>query len=163
MSNQQYKQRRKEDMSWLHGLLFLAACGIAFYLWRKHGAKVASNSLPQEEEMYAELWTVLEEAVASYRKKQLAYAIHQEVLAGNFPDSILPSLEARYGKSEGCPYLSLPEEWRSKSADGIRAWMRRKNLPFTDGLRVLHELEKLLEERLHQEAKTILEQAVKRE
>ena len=161
MFNQQYKQRRKENMSWLPGLLFLTACGIAFYLWRQHGAKVTSISRPQGEEMYAELWMVLEDAVASYKKNQLAYAIRQEVVAGNFPDSILPSLEARFGKSEGCPYLSLPEEWRGKSAEGIRAWMRKNNLPFTDGLRVLHELEKLLEERVHQEAKTILEQAVK--
>ena len=150
-------------MSWLSGLLFIASCGVVVYIWWRHRSKIEPDQPQLDDEKHRELWAVLEEAIASYKKKRLAYAIRQEALLGNYPESTLKSLEDLYGKAEGCPYLSLPQEWQSKSARGIRAWMLNNNLPYSAELPALHQLEKLLEDRLQQEAKAILDKAVNRD
>lgn len=161
MSKQQFNQRDKRDMSWLPGLLIVVACGVGLYLWRRHKSEFDQKKLIRGDERHADLWVALETAKVSYEKKQLPYAIRQEVLSGNYPDVILSNLEATYGKSEGRPYLSLPREWRSGFAEGVRAWMVKNDFPYDESLPALHQLELLLEKRVRQEAKAILEQTVK--
>ena len=147
-------------MSWLPGLLILIACGFGFYFWWRHKSEIERKQSDRGPEEHTELWAVLEDAIASYKKKQLAYAIRQEVLSGNYPDSVVKSLEQLYGKAEGCPYLSLPQVWQSKSAEGIRAWMLKNNLPYNDELPALLQLGKQLEEHLQEDAKAILGKAI---
>jgi len=166
MLKRHFSQRRKRGMSWLNellALLILVACGLGFYFWRRHKSEGEPKASIRLHEKYARLWAVLNMATANYEKEQLPHAIRQEFLSGKYSESILDSLEETYGKAEGCPWLSLPKEWRGKSAQGIRAWMISNNLPYDDKLPALHQLELLLERRVQEKAKAILNKTIKRQ
>ena len=147
----------------LLALLILVACGLGLYLSRRRKFDAEPRAPIRGPEEIRGIWAVLDEATANYEKEQLAYAIREEFLSGKYPEPILRSLEGIYGKAQGCPWLSLPEEWRAKSAQGIRTWMISNNLPYDDGLPGLHQLELLLEKRVQEKAKAIWHHAINRE
>lgn len=155
-----YRKPQRNNMSLEKGILFLLIFGIVIYLLRrrKHLVKEAFNSPLNVD--YTEFWDVLDTSIADYRAKLLPYVISQQIVAGHYPSHILPSLEDRFGKAGGSPWLSLPQEWQGRSAYGIRAWMDLQNMPFDESRPALHQLEILLEKEVFIEAKAILDAAL---
>ena len=148
-------------MSIEKGLLILIVFGIVFYfLRRRNNSDRSSISLPNEDENH-QFWNVLDASIADYKAKMLAYIIRQQIIEDIYPRDLLPTLEDRYGKAGGCPWLSLPEEWQWKSYLGIRAWMETRKLPFDENQPALQQLEMLLEKEVFAEAKGILDAALK--
>jgi len=146
-------------MSLENGILILLVVGIGFYFWRRsqHSGKNPLRSSRKED--FREFWTVLEASIATYKSKMLPYVINDQIVAGKYPQSILPLLEQKYGKAGGTPWLSIPQEWKGRSAYGIRAWMEVNKMPFDENLPALHQLEILLEKEVQAEAKTLMEAA----
>ena len=143
-------------MPWLASIFLLCLCGLGVYLWTRRNTIPETRRPVDDRENHAALWAVLEQAVARYEKEQLSYTLWAKVRSGAYSTSFLRHLEDNYTKVEACPWLSLPKEWQAASAAGIRAWMITHNLPFSDELPALHQLELLLEKRAQEKANTIL-------
>jgi hypothetical protein len=143
------------------GLLILLIFGIVFFFIKRRQHSKKSTASHTIEDDYCEFWPVLDASIADYKEKMLAYIIYQQVIKGIYPRDILTSLEDRYGKAGGRPWLSLPQEWKWKSYFGIRAWMETRKLPFDESQPALHQLEMLLEKEVFTEAKGILDAALK--
>jgi len=139
-------------------LIFTAA--LLFYFWKRYHLSLIPQKSISAKVRFAEFWRVLEVSIAAYRKEMLPYVIYQEIVLERYPRHILPALEECYGRSGGCPYLSLPQEWRVQSAEGIPLWMQSKNMLYSANLPALHQLENLIKKEVEAEAKQILDKAI---
>jgi hypothetical protein len=79
----------------------------------------------------------------------------------NLSHGKLKRLEDIFGKAEGCPYLSLPEDLILKSGIFIKNWMIERGMPYNDLLPSLYQLGTILEEQVQKEAKSIIDRVVK--
>jgi hypothetical protein len=98
----------------------------------------------------------LAQAISTYEKDQLAFAIRRMVILEGHPDALLVSLEAKYGRCEGVPFLDLSGGWDLRTREVIRAWMARNEMPFSENAPAVQQLEQALEARVTQQAQEIL-------
>ena len=109
-------------MSFEKGLLLLLIVGIAFYFLRRRQHLGQASISPALKDDYSEFWNVLEASIADYKAKMLPYIINQQIIAGHYPQHILPSLETRYGKAGGSRMASPSPE--SGKGDPLSAFVR---------------------------------------
>jgi len=149
-------------MLWLLSILILSV-GAWFLLTRKprqlptQKASQPETTPPSLDAFHA----VLAQAIATYEKDQLAFALRRMVILEGHPDPLLASFAAKYGRGEGVPFLDLPGAWNPSTREVIRAWMAQNGMPFNEGAPAVQQLEQALEARIAQQAREILESSSK--
>jgi len=142
-------------MLWPLGILLLLG-GAWFLMTRKRPAPIDPTP-PGLSEPPDDFQAELAHAITMYEKDQLACALRRLVILEGHSDALLQSFEAQYGRCEGVPFLDLPGEWNDNIPEGIRIWMTRNGLLFSEGALPIQQLEQALEARIAQQARAILE------